>query len=232
MTVAALESRTLASQSAIAGRRDLSAFMRQLCARTGADAYVLLDATPGVGPYDPPILASNWTYDAIQSTGVDTIRHIGESSVSVYVGTEPHGWHPLALAVLLGREEIANLVEFGHEEIVALRLHIAGKRYHLLLSSARTGALDCTAIFIEHMRCGYALAQFAGLISPDGDSPLSERERECLSWVSQGKTTEEIAVILDVSSNTINSYIAHAIHKLAASNRAMAVASAIRRNLI
>lgn len=206
--------------------------MRQVCARTGADAYMLLDAAPGESSHDLRVLTSNWTYDAIQSAGVETIRHIGESSVSVYVGTEPRGWHPLALAILLGREQIATLVEFGHEEIVALRLRTAGRRFHLLLSSASSGALDCAAIAAEHMRCCYALARLKGSADPADDNPLSDRERECLSWVSQGKTTDEIALILDVSSNTINSYIAHAIHKLAASNRAMAVASAIRRNLI
>ena len=44
--------------------------------------------------------------------------------------------------------------------------------------------------------------------------PLSDRERECLFWVSEGKTTDEVALILGVSSNTVNSYVTHAIQKL------------------
>lgn len=39
-------------------------------------------------------------------------------------------------------------------------------------------------------------------------------------------------MILGVSSNTINSYITHAIQKLSASNRAMAIATAIRSGII
>ena len=61
---------------------------------------------------------------------------------------------------------------------------------------------------------------------------LSERERECLQWVSEGKTTDEVALILGVSSNTVNSYVAHAIQKFGASNRAMAIATAIRSGII
>ena len=44
--------------------------------------------------------------------------------------------------------------------------------------------------------------------------------------------TDEVAVILGVSSNTVNSYITHAIQKFAASNRAMAIATAIRSGII
>ena len=62
--------------------------------------------------------------------------------------------------------------------------------------------------------------------------PLSDRERECLIWVSEGKTTDEVALILGVSGNTVNSYITHAIQKLSASNRAMAIATAIRSGII
>ncbi len=42
--------------------------------------------------------------------------------------------------------------------------------------------------------------------------------------MSEGKTTDEVAVILGVSGNTVNSYITHAIQKLSASNRPMAIA--------
>ncbi len=62
--------------------------------------------------------------------------------------------------------------------------------------------------------------------------PLSDRERECLIWVSEGKTTDEVALILGVSANTVNSYVTHAIQKLSASNRAMAIATAIRSGII
>ena len=83
------------------------------------------------------------------------------------------------------------------------------------------------------MRCCYALSQIPGLLrAADAQDPLSDRERECLIWVSEGKTTDEVALILGVSGNTVNSYITHAIQKLSASNRAMAIATAIRSGII
>jgi DNA-binding CsgD family transcriptional regulator len=62
--------------------------------------------------------------------------------------------------------------------------------------------------------------------------PLSERERECLFWVAEGKTTEEVALIVGVSTNTANRYVAQAIQKLSAANRSKAVATAIRRGIL
>ena len=83
------------------------------------------------------------------------------------------------------------------------------------------------------MQCCYALSQIPGLLAAAAlQDPLSDRERECLFWVSEGKTTDEVAMILGVSANTVNSYITHAIQKLAASNRAMAIATAIRSGII
>ena len=79
----------------------------------------------------------------------------------------------------------------------------------------------------------YVLSQVPEMLEAAAmQDPLSDRERECLYWVSAGKTTDEVAVILGVSSNTVNSYVAHAIQKFGASNRAMAMATAIRSGII
>lgn len=61
---------------------------------------------------------------------------------------------------------------------------------------------------------------------------LSERERECLSWVARGKTEQEIAQILHRSAATIHFHIGNAITKLHAVNRTHAVAIACTRRLI
>lgn len=43
---------------------------------------------------------------------------------------------------------------------------------------------------------------------------LSPRELECLQWVSEGKTTWECAVILDLSAHTVRCYLERARYKL------------------
>lgn len=66
----------------------------------------------------------------------------------------------------------------------------------------------------------------------DALADLSKREQEVLAWTSQGKTSFEIAGILELSEHTINNYMANLINKLGATNRNHAVAIAIHLGLI
>jgi len=64
------------------------------------------------------------------------------------------------------------------------------------------------------------------------NSPLTERERECLIWTSVGKTSVEIAQILDLSEHTVNHYLNNAARKFDAVNRTQAVAYGLRLGFI
>ncbi|WP_084801136.1 autoinducer binding domain-containing protein [Bradyrhizobium sp. Tv2a-2] len=66
----------------------------------------------------------------------------------------------------------------------------------------------------------------------DGKIRLSEREKECLRWGAEGKSSWEIGMILKVSENTVNFHVKNAIQTLDASNRTHAIVKAIRLNLI
>ena len=61
---------------------------------------------------------------------------------------------------------------------------------------------------------------------------LSPREQECLRWTAAGKTSAEIAIIIDLSEHTINSYLGSICQKLNAQNRAHAVSKAMRLSLL
>ncbi|WP_343217434.1 helix-turn-helix transcriptional regulator [Hoeflea sp. YIM 152468] len=67
---------------------------------------------------------------------------------------------------------------------------------------------------------------------PKADSPLTEREHECLIWTSKGKTSAEIAQILGLSEHTVNHYLNNAARKFDAVNRTQAVAYALRVGFI
>ena len=121
----------------------------------------------------------------------------------------------------------------GHREIYPLRVQAGRHRYFVLFSSEHTDRIDQDALIGAQMRCCYALSQIPDMLrAAVAQDPLSDRERECLIWVSEGKTTDEVALILGVSGNTVNSYVTHTIQKLSASNRAMAIATAIRSGII
>jgi LuxR family quorum sensing-dependent transcriptional regulator len=61
---------------------------------------------------------------------------------------------------------------------------------------------------------------------------LSQRERECLQWVQQGKTDWEIGQILDLSEKTVNAYVERAKVKYGVSTRAQAVLLAYKAGAI
>lgn len=61
---------------------------------------------------------------------------------------------------------------------------------------------------------------------------LSPREQECLLWTAQGKTVDEAATIMGVSSETVRVYVKRVISKMNASNKTHAVAKAIHMGLV
>ncbi|WP_026606049.1 response regulator transcription factor [Methylocapsa acidiphila] len=61
---------------------------------------------------------------------------------------------------------------------------------------------------------------------------MTRRQIETLQWVAEGKSTEDIAIILNISPETVKKQIEAAREKLNAVNRAHAVAKAIRAGFI
>lgn len=61
---------------------------------------------------------------------------------------------------------------------------------------------------------------------------LSSREKEILLWGADGKTSEEIAIILGLSQDSINFHHKAIQRKLGTTNRAQAIAHAIVKNYI
>lgn len=61
---------------------------------------------------------------------------------------------------------------------------------------------------------------------PEAGAKLSDREIEILRWTGDGKTSGEIADILNVTDRTVNFHIGNAMHKLNASNKIVAVVRA------
>lgn len=61
---------------------------------------------------------------------------------------------------------------------------------------------------------------------------LSQRERECLKWIAEGKSSWDIGIILKISDNTVNFHIKNAMRKLGTTSRTVAVVKAVRLNFI
>lgn len=61
---------------------------------------------------------------------------------------------------------------------------------------------------------------------------LTKRETEILNWLSHGKNSIEISMILGICESTVKFHVNNTLVKLNASNRTHAVATALRMELI
>lgn len=220
----------------IASPADGVRVMRCMTELVGAEQYLLLDLPPEHAAEDTRILMSNWPHDTLEVIGLETISHLASLAGVAVLGTSPEQFTRLdeaALTLMLDPGQAKLLAEFGHHELVAARIH-AGRRRGLAVFSASTlQAIDLDLLPHVQMLCCHVWSKLdpgtpRGLV----EDPLSDRERECLRWVSEGKTTDEVALILDVSANTVNRYVLHAAQKLSAASRTMAIAVAIRNGII
>jgi DNA-binding CsgD family transcriptional regulator len=71
-----------------------------------------------------------------------------------------------------------------------------------------------------------------GRTTVDGDAALSDREREVLGLLVEGKSNAEIADLLFISTRTARAHVSAVLHKLGVATRVEAVADAHRRGLV
>ena len=67
---------------------------------------------------------------------------------------------------------------------------------------------------------------------PDETENLTEREKDVLRLLAQGKMNKEIAAELFISERTVKFYVSAILSKLGAGNRTEAVAFAAQRGLV
>jgi len=77
------------------------------------------------------------------------------------------------------------------------------------------------------------IVETTGATLSEANQPdLTAREKQCLVWAADGKTSGEIADILGISESTVVFHIKNFIQKLGVTNRSQAVAKAVRLGLI
>ena len=66
---------------------------------------------------------------------------------------------------------------------------------------------------------------------PEPPAALTRRQRECLAWVEQGKSSTDIGAILGLSPETVNEHVGEACRRLGVRTRVQAVVAARARGL-
>lgn len=98
-----------------------------------------------------------------------------------------------------------------------------------------TGDFDPAALARLHLAGFYYATRGREIVHGfmlEARSPLTPRETECLELVWNGKSDDEIAVILRLSPNTVHHHVESARRKLAVPKRFLAAKEAWRRGLI
>lgn len=118
-------------------------------------------------------------------------------------------------------------------QYVSLTVSVGRTRFALMLLFEENFVLSPELLREVGLLAGYCVSLSTRKAQKsDRDFELTERELECLFWIAEGKTSDEIATILGISKNTINNYITSVMRKTATKTRSEAIAYAVRNNLV
>lgn len=107
--------------------------------------------------------------------------------------------------------------------------HRAIASLHLGFARRDFDAAEARAIQMAGLVLTERLMEFA---APADAPALTDRERDCLAFVADGRTDWQIAVLLGISEPTVRFHLNNARGKLGAVNRAQAVARFVGRGLM
>jgi len=218
---------------------DILRLAREFAREHGFDYFSISRiADPGDRKMAAVSIVSNWPPDLVNS--YDELGLLTKSPVtkSLRISTKPFLWEAGTVDPQSpnypGSEYYDLFARFGVSMGVIIPVQQAsGQRGAIALSGNREIPSEPELMEISYY-ANFFFAQIAEIGGNDQEQEqmLSARERECLQWTASGKTSQEIATILELSEHTVNHYLSAACQKLGAVNRAHAVAKAIRSGLL
>ena len=125
--------------------------------------------------------------------------------------------------------KILILTTFGTSDDIARALN-AGATGAIMKSATNRELLTTVQAVATGQRV--VSAEIEGLMKNDPPLPgLSQRQREILDGISRGLTNKEIAVMLDISLESVKSHVKIILEKLDASSRTEAASIAAKKRL-
>jgi DNA-binding CsgD family transcriptional regulator len=183
-------------------------------------------------------LFSNWPQDLLDLYGGCDVFHCSRLVSALKQTNMPVFCNGGGFASSAANQENESLnsrfLDHGLCRTFAFSLHDATLRHYIFaFSGDRSGPSrqESMELVYSSMQMLETFVRQSGY--DDGPSErLSRREIECLRWSAAGKSSEEIAIILTLSSHTVASYLKSAMRKLDSVNRMQAVARAFRYRLL
>ncbi|MDA8870897.1 LuxR family transcriptional regulator [Rhizobiaceae bacterium] len=186
-----------------------------------------LSVMPQMLPYVRSTYSSEWIKHYVEAgyLSIDPIINEG------FDRSLPFDWSELDRSSPEQKAFFENSIKFGLGTC-GLSIPVTDKSGHRALFSVTSSHIekDWEAFKTFHIKSLMEIAQLMHSVAmrdEDGavsDIPkISTRERECLHWISLGKETPDIAIILGLSEHTIRSYLKSARLKLNSSTLAQAI---------
>ncbi|WP_412051126.1 transcriptional regulator VisN [Hoeflea sp. Naph1] len=172
------------------------------------------------------IITSNWPFDLVRTLGSALIDSQARSSE---VRRCLQAFEPAFQDIDPAIDMPADL----SRRVCLIPYNVGHARLMLVLLFENNAFLSHDRLRDAALAAAYHTSHFASLTSTtDALSDLTDREIECLSWIGEGKTSDEIALIIGISRNTVNNYITSIMNKTGAKTRSEAVAFAVRQRII
>lgn len=216
---------------------ELTALLAGHAARLGFESFVYAFEVPD-GPPEARLALVNGYPEAWIERYFEQ-GYFGRDPVMAYVRENvlPVAWKSLTSERNRVMDEAT---EFGLRYGLSAPIH--GPRFELGVLSFATGLEERDAparveagLLDAHVLAAFAHEGLGRVLRPSNaiaHKPLTPRERECLLWVGEGKTSWEIGLIIGASERTVNFHLSNAAAKLGVAGRRHAVAKALLLGLL
>jgi DNA-binding CsgD family transcriptional regulator len=157
--------------------------------------------------------------------------------------TLPLQWHNLNAQILekkIVRQLMNEATEFGLNSGLSLPVHTPDGEFAMLTFTSEEKPREFGALMQEitplMMYFAYHMHESVMNIFRETNTyklvELTDREKECLLWAAEGKTSHETADIIRISESTVRFHLNNAARKLDVYSKSHAVAKAICSGLI
>ncbi|MBX9456617.1 MAG: helix-turn-helix transcriptional regulator [Rhizobium sp.] len=204
---------------------DISQGLAALADYVGATGFLLLRQDTNSGTQLDNVIASDWPYDLVRKS----LPQLADAARSTELDK--------CLSVLQPQfsmlTEASGLPRGASKQYCSIAFNVGRIRYNLTLLCPVDVILSQQGLRAVGVHASYlASLLFNEQVKSGRELELTDRELECLYWIAEGKTSDEIATIIGISKNTINNYITSVMRKTATRTRSEAIAYAVRNNLV
>lgn len=205
---------------------DLPKAMKLACLYVGAENYVLARRQSIVGNSLDYIVSSDASFDLVRNyshelTAINNHRTELERCLIT-----------LTPEAAIAHDEMP-MPEALNKQYWRLSFVAGSQRFILVYFFKNSVHINYNKLEDSALIMSYGIERLETVVQ--GSNPLqdmTEREVECLMWIAEGKTSDEISTIVGISRNTINNYMMTIMRKTDTKTRSEAVAYAVRNRLI